>query len=178
MNPLSKLETIGIFAAVAIMAVSLAVIRFNSDTFTLGEVAETQLATVIATSDDDNNEELRETLSDSVGLDGELKKLVIDDVRVGSGSEVKSGDTVTVHYKGTLRDGTKFDDSTVRGTPFTFTVGEGMVIAGWEEGILGMKKGGERILVVPPEMAYGNRQVGPIPANSPLIFSIELLEIE
>jgi peptidylprolyl isomerase len=178
MNPLSKFEAIGIFAAVAVMAVSLAVIRFNSDTFALGDVPEAQLASVVATSEEYNEAALRETLVDSVGLDGELKKLVIDDVRIGSGEAVKTGDTVTVHYKGTLRDGTKFDDSYVRGKPFTFTVGEGMVIAGWEEGILGMKKGGERILVVPPEMAYGNRQVGPIPPNSPLIFAIELLEIE
>ncbi len=177
MNPLSKTEAIGIFGAVAVMALSLAVIRFNSDTFALGDPETTQVASVIATTENDT-EALRETLTDSVGLDAELKKLVIDDVRIGSGAEVGSGDTVTVQYVGTLRDGTKFDDSYVRGAPFTFTVGEGMVIAGWEEGLIGMKQGGERILVIPSEMAYGNRQVGPIPPNSPLLFKIELVSID
>jgi FKBP-type peptidyl-prolyl cis-trans isomerase len=177
MNPLSKTEAIGIFGAVAVMALSLAVIRFNSDTFALSGAKETQVASVVATTEDETDA-LRETLTESVSLDGDLKKLVIDDVRIGSGPEVKNGDSVVVHYKGTLRDGTKFDDSYIRGEPFVFTVGEGMVIAGWDEGLIGMKQGGERILVVPPEMAYGNRQVGPIPPNAPLIFMIELLSIE
>jgi FKBP-type peptidyl-prolyl cis-trans isomerase len=175
MGPFNKYEAIGIFAAVTVMAVSLAVIRFNSDTFALAPEGETQVATVVAISDENATEK---AIVDSVGLDGELKKLVVDDVRIGSGDAVVTGDTVTVHYVGTLRDGTKFDDSYVRGEPFTFTVGEGMVIRGWDEGILGMKVGGERILVIPPELAYGNRNVGPIPANSPLIFKVELLSVE
>lgn len=177
MNPLNKVEAIGIFAAVAVMALSLAVIRFDSETFALSGTPETQVASVVATTEDPTSA-LRATLTDSVGLDGELKKIVIDDVRVGTGKEALVGDTVIVHYKGTLRDGTKFDDSYVRGEPFTFTLGEGMVIAGWEEGVLGMQKGGERILIIPAEMAYGNRQVGPIPPNSPLIFAVELLSVE
>lgn len=180
MNPLNKIEAIGIFGAVAVMALSLAFIRFNTDIFALSTTGETQVASVVSVAEDTSvvASSLEETLTDSVSLDGELQKLVVDDVRIGSGAAVKTGDTVTVHYKGTLRDGSKFDDSYVRGTPFSFTVGDGMVIKGWEEGLVGMKQGGERILVVPPEMAYGNRQVGPIPPNSPLIFVIELLEIK
>jgi peptidylprolyl isomerase len=174
MGPFSKFEAIGIFAAVAVMAVSLAVVRFNTDVFALAPENETQVATVVTSEADAT----KKAITDSVGADAELKKLVVDDVRIGSGASVETGDTVTVHYIGTLRDGTKFDDSYVRGEPFTFTVGEGMVIRGWDEGLVGMKKGGERILVIPAELAYGNREVGPIPANSPLIFKVELLGIE
>jgi peptidylprolyl isomerase len=83
-----------------------------------------------------------------------------------------------VHYIGTLKDGTEFDNSHKRGDAFEFVVGEGMVIKGWEEGVLGMKKGGQRLLVIPSDMAYGANAIGPIPANSTLIFSIELLEIK
>ncbi len=174
MGPFSKFEAIGIFSAVAVMAVSLAVVRFSTDTFALAPKSETQVATIV-TSDESATEK---AIADSVGADAELKKLVVDDVRIGSGVAVETGDTVTVQYVGTLRDGTKFDDSYLRGEPFTFTVGAGMVIAGWDQGLVGMKVGGERILVIPADLAYGNRQVGPIPANSPLIFKIELLAIE
>ena len=105
-------------------------------------------------------------------------KLSIEDVKEGTGSAVKSGDTVSVHYTGTLTDGTKFDSSKDSNRPFEFTVGGGQVIKGWEEGLLGMKVGGIRKLVIPPEMGYGARAVGPIPANSTLNFEIELLEIK
>ncbi|MCA9358758.1 FKBP-type peptidyl-prolyl cis-trans isomerase [Candidatus Kaiserbacteria bacterium] len=104
--------------------------------------------------------------------------MVIDDVKVGSGDEVKAGDTVSVHYAGTLKGGKEFDNSKKRGAPFEFTVGEGRVIKGWEEGLIGMKVGGERILVIPPEKAYGEQGIGPIPGNATLVFSIELLEIK
>jgi len=90
---------------------------------------------------------------------------------------VKVGDRVSVHYVGTLQNGTEFDNSMKRGQPFTFRVGDGSVIKGWDEGLVGMKVGGQRILVVPPEMAYGNTPMGPIPANSTLVFSVELVNI-
>jgi FKBP-type peptidyl-prolyl cis-trans isomerase len=85
---------------------------------------------------------------------------------------------VSVHYIGTLQDGTEFDNSKKRGAPFEFKVGEGRVIAGWEEGLVGMQVGGQRVLVIPPEKAYGSNGVGPIPGNATLVFSIELLEIK
>ena len=176
MSPINKYEAFGIFASVAVMAVALVVIRFNSDTFaTVGDAKVNNVATVVATADADS---VKDALIDSVALNGELKKLVIDDVKIGKGTAIEEGSTVTVHYIGTLKDGTQFDNSYVRGEPFTFTLGEGKVIKGWEDGLIGMKVGGERILVIPPDLAYGDRQVGPIPANSPLIFKVELVSVK
>jgi len=97
-------------------------------------------------------------------------------LKPGTGVAAKSGDTVSVHYTGWLTDGTKFDSSLDRNQPFKFTLGQGRVIKGWEEGIRGMKVGEKRQLVIPPDLAYGDRAVGPIPANSTLIFDVELLE--
>ena len=105
--------------------------------------------------------------------------LQIEDIKIGEGNEVKKFDIVTVNYTGTLEDGTKFDSSLNPGrTPFRFTVGAGQVIKGWDEGLMGMKVGGKRKLTIPPELGYGSRDNGPIPANSTLIFDIDLLGIE
>lgn len=101
-----------------------------------------------------------------------------EDIVVGSGEEAKNGDAVTVNYEGRLTNGTKFDSSYDRGTPFTFTLGKGEVIQGWDMGVLGMKVGGTRKLTIPPEYAYGDRAVGPIPANATLVFSVELLGVK
>jgi FKBP-type peptidyl-prolyl cis-trans isomerase len=105
-----------------------------------------------------------------------VSQLQIEDIEVGKGEEVKNGDTVKVQYTGTLSDGTKFDSSYDRDKPFEFTVGEGNVKKGWDQGILGMKVGGKRNLVIPPDLGYGEEGSGPIPPNSTLIFEIELLE--
>jgi FKBP-type peptidyl-prolyl cis-trans isomerase len=99
------------------------------------------------------------------------------DDRVGDGQEAKAGDHVSVHYTGTLTDGKKFDSSRDRGQPFQFGLGAGQVIRGWDEGVAGMKVGGRRTLVIPPGLGYGPRPVGPIPANSTLVFDVELLGI-
>jgi FKBP-type peptidyl-prolyl cis-trans isomerase len=109
-------------------------------------------------------------------LDGNL---ITYEVKVGEGREVKTGDTVSVHYIGALTDETVFDSSHNRGEPFSFTIGEGQVIQGWERGLIGMKAGGVRRLAIPPHLAYGAGGVpGAIPPNSTLIFEIELLEIK
>lgn len=100
-----------------------------------------------------------------------------EDLTVGTGPEAKAGDTVSVHYVGTLENGIKFDSSRDRDKPFEFTIGAGQVILGWEQGIAGMKVGGKRKLIIPPELGYGSRDVGSIPANSTLIFEVELLAI-
>jgi peptidylprolyl isomerase len=101
------------------------------------------------------------------------------DLKVGKGMEAKQGDIVVVHYTGWLEDNTKFDSSKDRGTPFEFRLGEGRVIKGWEEGVVGMKVGGKRKLVIPPELGYGETGVpGVIPSNAKLIFEIELLKIK
>lgn len=182
MNLFNKYEMVGIFVSIAIMAGVLGVIRFKTDTFVVSNDAlETQGAVVAVsqtTTEDVKTAELEKALLDAHALDGTMKKLVIDDVVIGDGVEVKEGDKVTVHYMGTLPDGTKFDSSYDRGEPFYFTVGKGAVIEGWEKGLLGMKIGGKRILVIPGEMAYGNRQIGQIPPNATLVFAIELLKIE
>ena len=106
-------------------------------------------------------------------------QLQITDVTVGTGAEAVDGKKVSVQYTGTLLDGTKFDSTKDRGTPFTFVLGSGMVIAGWDQGVKGMKEGGTRKLVIPPNLAYGNRAVGGvIPPNSTLVFDIELVKVE
>ena len=102
----------------------------------------------------------------------------IEDLVVGSGAEAKAGQTVSVHYVGTLTDGRKFDSSRDRGTPFRFPLGAGRVIQGWDRGVAGMKIGGKRKLTIPPELAYGARGFPPvIPANATLVFEIELLDL-
>lgn len=108
-----------------------------------------------------------------------ITELQIEELTVGSGEVAQIGDTVSVHYTGTLQDGTKFDSSKDRGTPFEFTIGEGRVIEGWEEGVPGMKVGGSRKLTIPYTMAYGERGIpGVIPAKATLVFEVELLEIK
>ncbi len=102
--------------------------------------------------------------------------LIYIDVKNGKGAPAKAGQTVEVHYTGWLVNGTKFDSSRDRGTPFSFPLGAGRVIKGWDEGVAGMKPGGVRKLIVPPELGYGSRPVGPIPANSTLIFEVQFLK--
>jgi peptidylprolyl isomerase len=103
----------------------------------------------------------------------------IEDIVVGSGPEVKEGDTITVHYTGTLADGAKFDSSLDRNQPFSVQIGVGSVIKGWDQGLIGMKVGGKRRLTIPPELGYGSRGAGGvIPPNATLIFEVELLEIK
>jgi len=105
--------------------------------------------------------------------------LKIDDVSVGTGAEAVAGRTVSVHYTGRLLDGTTFDSSVGRGRPFTFQLGAGMVIQGWDQGFAGMRVGGKRQLTIPPEMGYGARGFPPvIPANATLIFDVELLDVK
>jgi FKBP-type peptidyl-prolyl cis-trans isomerase len=104
--------------------------------------------------------------------------LLKEDVAPGKGPACKTGETVRVHYTGTLLDGTKFDSSRDRNEPFQFTLGQGMVIKGWDEGVVGMKKGGKRKLTIPSDKAYGPSGRPPtIPPNSPLVFDVELVEI-
>lgn len=93
----------------------------------------------------------------------------------GTGEKPADGETVNVHYSGYLEDGEKFDSSYDRNKPFSFTLGKGNVIAGWEEGIALLNKGAKAILRIPPNLGYGTRKVGSIPANSTLYFEIELL---
>jgi len=114
-----------------------------------------------------------------IALPAFAQELQITDIEKGSGETADVGETVVVHYTGWLMDGTKFDSSLDRGTPFSFTLGERRVIPGWEQGVEGMQVGGKRELIIPPELGYGARGAGGvIPPNATLKFEIELLEVK
>jgi len=115
----------------------------------------------------------------AVELSAAVTSLGIEDVTIGTGAEAVPGRKVTVHYTGTLMEGTKFDSSKDRNEPFSFVLGQREVIAGWDEGVKGMKVGGHRKLTVPARMAYGSRSPGAgIPPNAALKFDVELLGVE
>ena len=136
-------------------------------------VVGTLLFTVLFSKPPSNQQQNKE------GLPSLEAGLQITDSTVGKGKEAKTGDKVSVHYKGTLLDGTKFDSSYDRGKPFEFILGQNQVIQGWEKGILGMKVRGKRKLVIPPSLAYGEQGIpGAIPPNATLVFEVELLDIK
>ncbi len=175
----SKIEIAGIALSVTAMAGALYLI--TKDDAALTQSGTSQVANagrVFVKEEGDAAENLRNAIVDAADSTGNLSKLIIDDVVFGTGDEAAIGDTVTVHYIGTLQNGQEFDNSNKRGTPFTFTLGEGKVIKGWEEGVLGMKTGGKRILVIPSDMGYGDKGYGPIPGGANLVFAIDLLEVK
>jgi FKBP-type peptidyl-prolyl cis-trans isomerase len=103
--------------------------------------------------------------------------LVVEDIVVGTGATAVAGDVITVHYLGTFTSGQKFESSYDSGRPYTFRLGAGSVIPGWDLGIVGMKVGGKRRLTIPPNLAYGATGQGPIPGNTTIVFEVELLSI-
>lgn len=109
-------------------------------------------------------------------IDEQASGLKWQDIQVGTG-KLAVDKTAVVHYSGWLEDGTPFDSSHDRGRPFTFPVGAGRMIRGWDEGVATMKEGGKRRLIVPARLGYGDRGVGPIPGGATLIFDVELLEV-
>lgn len=121
----------------------------------------------------------QESVSSDEEVVEDMTELEIEDLKVGEGAEAKPGDVVSVHYVGTLTDGTKFDSSRDRGEPFSFELGAGEVIKGWDEGVVGMRIGGKRMLTIPSELGYGELGAPPIIGpNATLIFEIELLEVK
>ena len=156
MKNLSKKEWVAVTAAVVLVAYTL----FGGDIQSLfqGNSATNSLAA------------LSQSTLGNTGV-------IINDVVVGDGSTVKTGQRLSAHYILSLSDGTVVQSSKDFGVPFEFTLGAGEVIPGWEQGFEGMKVGGVRTIVIPPELAYGSNQAGPIPPNSTLIFTVELLEI-
>jgi hypothetical protein len=168
---ITKYEAVGAFIGIGVMAVALFILRF--DTTLLSKNGTIEQTAAVSGSESD----LENRLTNAYAA-GELSDLVIQDVRVGTGKAVEKGEPVEVQYEGRLQDGTRFDSSYARGESFTFKVGAGKVIEGWDKGIIGMQEGGERILVVPPRMGYGDQQYGAIPPKSPLVFMIELVDIK
>lgn len=174
----NKFEAIGIGVSVGAMALALFLLRVENTDQMVAVDATSQAGTVVLSEGVNTQQEVGEAIVEASGAGTSVQKLIIDDVVIGTGDEVKTGDVVSVHYIGTLQNGQQFDNSYLKGNPFSYTVGAGKVIKGWEEGVLGMKVGGQRILVIPASMAYGEKGFGPIPANATLVFAIELLAIE
>jgi FKBP-type peptidyl-prolyl cis-trans isomerase len=136
------------------------------------------LASLACGSETDRVEFADELGIDMAAMTRSQSGLAYQDLAVGDGSEAVAGSTVTVHYTGWLPDGTMFDSSR-EGRPFSFALGGGQVIAGWDEGVAGMRVGGKRKLVLPPGLAYGRFGSPPvIPPNATLVFEVELLAVE
>lgn len=137
---------------------------------------QTQNTTANASQSTNKNEPEAKVDPTAFKVDGPVTTLQKTDLKVGDGAEVKAGDVIVAHYKGTLaKTGAKFDSSYDRGEPITISLGG--VIQGWQEGVPGMKVGGKRRLVIPAAMGYGAQASGSIPANSDLVFEIELLGV-
>lgn len=174
---------IGALCVIA-MATALYLAKAESSADVIADIGHTSASTeqvaglVFVDTAGDRTNNRANALLQATDNTGTIQRMVIEDIKVGTGDEVTSGDTVSVHYAGRLQSGTEFDNSRRRGAPFTFTVGGGQVIKGWEEGLIGMKVGGERVLVIPPDKAYGAAGIGPIPPNATLVFSIELIAIQ
>lgn len=179
---INRFEFVGISISVAFMALALYLVQLNQSFSEGAQVAQVVAAPTSAIVVVDESGPQRQAQADALikaaDSRGNLTKMVIDDIVIGTGEPIESGATAVVHYAGRLENGTEFDSSFNRNEPFSFKLGAGQVIKGWDEGIVGMKVGGERILVIPPEMAYGQKGIGPIPPNATLIFSVKLLEIK
>jgi peptidylprolyl isomerase len=166
----------GIFLSVVLMVVCVGVLVFTQ----VGSKQDTAIATQLANTviQENNTPIASNTMSEAktVTTPSGLKYVELVE---GTGVIPQAGQTIDVHYVGTLENGTKFDSSRDRGTPFSFKIGKGQVIKGWDEGLSTMKVGGRRTLTIPPDLGYGERGAGGvIPPNATLIFDVELLDVK
>ncbi len=180
MIKIHKYEVVGIGLSIGAMALALFLMRLD------GSI---DAGNILARSAEQNDQSANVIVAEN-GVEGapdaiqdalvgnRVDKLVVTDVQIGEGDEVKEGDTVTVNYIGTLQNGQEFDNSYKKGTSFSFKVGDDKVIDGWNKGMIGMKVGGQRIIIIPSDMAYGSEGYGPIPANATVVYAIELLEVK
>lgn len=160
---LTKYQWIGIIAAIIIVFVFFGFDNIFNSLIWSDATADTSL----------------EEGTDSKTMDSETQSgLIVEDVVVGTGAEATNGTLVSVNYTGTFTNGVKFDSSYDRGQPIQFVLGTGYVIKGWDLGILGMKVGGKRKLVISPELGYGSTARGSIPPNSTLLFDVELVAVD
>lgn len=178
MIKINKYEALGIGVSVGAMALALFLMRLDGSA-SLGNVfvsnSSDQSASVIVS---ENGVEGVGNALNEASSGNEVQKIVVTDVLLGVGKEVEKGDKAEVQYIGTLQNGQEFDNSYKKGESFTFTVGDNKVIDGWNEGIVGMKAGGQRILIIPSHLAYGSKGYGPIPANATVVYAIELVSIK
>jgi len=163
-------------AILVVCAIVLLVTQLSGDRTNVAQTTTVPEARITETASKDlPPSNIMSNLDKAVTTPSGLKYIEITE---GSGASPEKGQKVTVHYTGTLNDGTKFDSSRDRNSPFTFTIGVGQVIKGWDEGVGTMKVGGRRQLIIPPELGYGASGAGGvIPPNATLIFDVELLEI-
>lgn len=179
----TKKELTGIGITLAIVGVIFVGLKWQENMSQIPQMnndAMTDNETGFATlpGEGSHQEDVMLALVESLAPDGEVKQLIVQDLDEGVGATATESMSATVHYVGMLKDGTQFDSSYDRGAPLTFTIGAGDVIAGLEQGVVGMKEGGTRILIIPPSLAYGNRAVGNlIPRGATLLFAVELLSV-
>ena len=169
-----KTLSIGEWVAVAI-GIVVAVFFLGARFFAGFTNNSSSVASVSNTAQNTNNNMNQNTQASSTAP---ATGLIIKDVVVGTGAEAKAGDLVTVNYTGKFANGKVFDSSIPRGQPFPFTLGIGQVIPGWDQGVAGMKVGGKRSLIIPPDLAYGPNDYNGIPGGSTLYFEVELLSVK
>ncbi|MFM7363272.1 MAG: FKBP-type peptidyl-prolyl cis-trans isomerase [Cuspidothrix sp.] len=169
----------GIFLSVVLMLVCVGVLVFAQVGSKQDTAPATQFTQTTTTIIQENNTLIASNTMSETNVVTTPSGLKYEEIQEGTGETPKSGQTVVVHYTGTLEDGTKFDSSRDRGQPFQFKIGVGQVIKGWDEGLSIMKVGGRRKLIIPSELGYGARGAGGvIPPYSTLIFDVELLGVK
>lgn len=166
----SNYVTIIIILVLAVSTLSIAIINDKNGS----EINRINVEVESETNIENTNNNLDNMSEENKNESG----LGIDIVTEGTGAEAVNGKTVAVHYTGKFEDGTVFDSSIQRGTPIEFVLGAGMVIQGWEQGILGMKVGEKRVLTIPSDLGYGEFGAGPIPGGATLIFDVELVDVK